>query len=141
MGLRITDKDLQDLVDRINERTGSPMQPWSNGQSNIGNYHIDNAYGGVALARMVNTAGSTERISLGGFDTKRNLYTWMEAYLCGLPDAAPHYSVDDRVRILNNMQNNGDHFSSAIGKALQYADNGNVRRLEQAFPELMEKFK
>lgn len=61
---RITIKDLQCMVDRINTVTGSPMQSWTDGKANVGNYHLDWAYGGVALDRMYNTSGGVSSASV-----------------------------------------------------------------------------
>ena len=47
MAQRITQSDLQNVVDRINSVTNSPMQPWEDGTAQIGNYHLSGAYGGV----------------------------------------------------------------------------------------------
>lgn len=87
---RITQKDLEYLVKRINEVTKSPIRPWgtlakpypANG-ANIGNYHLDYAYGGVKLVRMVSKGGGISLISRDGFGTKRQLYSWMQAFLAG----------------------------------------------------------
>ncbi len=91
---RITQKDLGYLVKRINEVTASPDIPWRrNGRegkrsagftANIGNYHLDYAYGGVKIVRMVNEGGGITDISRNGFGTKRELYNWMQAFLAGL---------------------------------------------------------
>lgn len=91
---RITQKDLEYLVERINKVTGSPTSPYRrNGKkgnrqtgfiANIGNYHLDYAYGGVKLGRMVNEGGGVTNISEMGFGTKRKLYNWMRAYLAGI---------------------------------------------------------
>lgn len=88
---RITQKDLEYLVKRINEVTKSPTEPYTRPtqadnsfKSNIGNYHLDYAYGGVKLVRMVNPHGGITEISDGGFGTRRELYNWMRAFLNGL---------------------------------------------------------
>ena len=85
---RITQKDLEYLVKRINEATNSPetsYQTTSKGyKGNIGNYHLDYAYGGVKLVQMVNYGGGIREISRGGFGTKRELYNWMQAFLSGM---------------------------------------------------------
>ena len=86
---RIRQKDLEYLVDRINEATGSPMSPYTKSENppykaNIGNYHLDYAYGGVKLVRMVNEHGGIQNISRNGFGTKRELYNWMQAFLAGM---------------------------------------------------------
>lgn len=95
---RITQKDLEYLVKRINEVTDSPTEPYTRNEkeddregrinvgftANIGNYHLDYAYGGVKLVRMVNDGGGIEEISRDGFGTKRQLYSWLQAFLAGL---------------------------------------------------------
>ncbi len=91
---RITQKDLEYLVKRINKVTSSPDIPWRrNGRAgkrsagftaNIGNYHLDYAYGGVQLVRMVNVSGGIETISRCCHVPKRELYYWMQAFLAGL---------------------------------------------------------
>jgi len=91
---RITQKDLEYLVKRINEVTNSPATPYTrNGKegkrqpgftANIGNYHLDYAYGGVSLVRMVNVAGGITTISRNCHVPKRELYNWMQAFLVGI---------------------------------------------------------
>ena len=61
---RITEKHLEKLIDRINIVTKNPTTPWTkfkngNIKSNIGNYHLDGAYGGVALHQMINEQDKT----------------------------------------------------------------------------------
>ena len=85
---RITHKDLEFLIDRINKATKSPLAAYTKTdkeyKANIGNYHLDGAYGGVKLVRVCSDGGGIEEISLGGFGTKRELYQWMQAFLAGL---------------------------------------------------------
>ncbi len=85
---RITQKQLENLVDRINKVTKSPATSWTKTtnaglKANICNYYLDYAYGGVKLVRMVNGRGGIEEISCG-YGTKRELYEWMHAFLCGI---------------------------------------------------------
>ena len=97
---RITQKDLEYLVKRINEVTGSPMSSYTQTQKailasenqkyqravvkgNIDNYHLDYAYGGVQLVRMGNESGGIETISRRCHVPKRELYNWMQAFLAG----------------------------------------------------------
>lgn len=86
---RITDRHINALVADINRITGSPAEPYTKGDdghyhANPGNFHLDQAYGGVQLARMVGETGSITVISTTGFGTKRELYNWMTAYIRGL---------------------------------------------------------
>lgn len=87
---RVTDRQLQALVDQINERTGSPARPWrslGDGKgcaANVGNYHIDAGYGGVCLHRMANEAGGVTTPLTYGHVPKRELYGLLRAFLTGL---------------------------------------------------------
>jgi hypothetical protein len=86
---RVTQKDLENIVARINRMTGSPAEPWStldNGQhvSNIGSYCLDHAYGGVALHRIANTAGGVNDVLNIGHVSKRELQGAMFAYIQGI---------------------------------------------------------
>jgi len=85
---RITQKDLETMTERINKATDSPETPYDrtggNISANIGNYHLDYAYGGVKLVRMTNTGGAIRVISDNGYGTKRELYNWMQAFLSGM---------------------------------------------------------
>jgi hypothetical protein len=85
---RITQKQLEYLVERINEATNSPKASYTKTEkghiANIGNYHLDYAYGGVKLERMCNEGGGVNTVSTGGYGTKRELYNWMQAFLSGM---------------------------------------------------------
>lgn len=94
MSERITQKDLEYRVARINEVTNSPMESWTRRgkegarkpgfKANIDNYHLDYAYGGVRLVQHVNKGGGIRVISSTGFGTKRELFNWMDAFLAGI---------------------------------------------------------
>jgi hypothetical protein len=87
--MRITDKDLQAVVDRINRMTKSPMTPYvkrENGsyEAQIANYHLSHAYGGVCLHRMHNESGGVSSPLSCGHIPKRDLYERMHAFVKGL---------------------------------------------------------
>ena len=63
MTTRITDRDLQNLVDRLNNAT-----------KKRNNYLLDHAYGGVKLAKTVPPSTGQTDISRGGYGTKKELY-------------------------------------------------------------------
>lgn len=90
MSDRITNKQLESLVAYINKLTNSPAEPWTrdeNGfRANIGNYHLDGAYGGVNLARMCTDGGGISQPLGGGFRPKRELYDMLTAYIRGLEE-------------------------------------------------------
>lgn len=88
---QITKKDLEAVVNRINLITKSPTESYAklkNGtyKANIGNYHLDGAYGGWCLHRMQNLGGGISTPIGSGYYTKRELYEKMQAYICGLYD-------------------------------------------------------
>jgi hypothetical protein len=92
MSNRVTEKDLQNIVDRINRMTISPMAPYVKDtegkfKAQIGNYHLDHAYGGVSLRRMCNTSGGESDVLMIGHAPKRELQSAMWAYIRGLEDA------------------------------------------------------
>lgn len=84
--MRITEKDLEAVVLRINNITNSPVKPYFDGKAQIGNYHLSHAYGGVSLHRMHNEAGGVTTPLNCGHISKRELYNLMQAYISGLLD-------------------------------------------------------
>lgn len=85
---RVTEKQLQAVVDRINDMTNSPKESYSlNGQgrhtAQIGNYHLSFAYGGVSLHRMVNEGGGVSDVFSSGHMPKRELLELMHAFITG----------------------------------------------------------
>ena len=82
---RITQKDLERLVDRINDFTGNNPKPWDgNCNANIGNYHLSYAYGGVKLHQMVSDGGGVRDVLSTGYTTKRDLFNHLHTFLSGL---------------------------------------------------------
>jgi hypothetical protein len=85
---RITNRDLEGVVGRINRTTGQPETPYTKKKgkllANIGNYHLDWAYGGVKLVQMMSLGGGIRVISNGGYGTKRELYNEMQTFLRGI---------------------------------------------------------
>lgn len=80
---RITRKDLDKLVERLNIVTGNPTTPWVDGKAQVGCYLIESAYGGVKLAQIVSESGAERDVLYTGITTKRNLYNAMYSYLKG----------------------------------------------------------
>ena len=90
---RITIKDLECIVNRLNRMTASPATPYTRDAqgkfvANIGNYHISQAYGGVCLHRMVNTGGGVSDVLMCGHVPRRELQSAMFAYIRGMEE--PH---------------------------------------------------
>jgi hypothetical protein len=86
---RIREVDLENLAEIINKKTGNPLTPYKKDETGkfsaqIGNYHLDYAYGGVALEQMVNIHGGVNSVFGCGYVTKRDLYNRMQAFIAGL---------------------------------------------------------
>ena len=70
MTTRITKAMIQTRLDRINERNGEAMEPYTKDEdgsyrTNVGNYHLEEAYGGCQIVRMANSDGGTNHITYG----------------------------------------------------------------------------
>ncbi len=87
---RITNADLEHLVKRINEATGSPLEPYEKVDGKYipqpGCHHLSWAYGGVCLEKM-HTSGSGVTSVLSGYGTKRELYEKMQSFILGIEAA------------------------------------------------------
>jgi hypothetical protein len=85
---RITEKQLQAVVDRLNRITGSPLEPYAKigdkHAAQIGCYHLSHAYGGVCLHRMYNEGGGVTSPLSTGHISKRELLGLLHAYINGI---------------------------------------------------------
>jgi hypothetical protein len=86
---RISEAALQSVVDRINRTMGTPLTPYTRDESgkfaaNVGNYHLDGAYGGWALHQMGSESGGIRDVLRSGHVPKRDLYNQMCAFLEGV---------------------------------------------------------
>lgn len=91
--MRITQKDLEAVVKRINLITDSPLETYTRkklddgrftSKANIGNYHLSYAYGGVCLHRIDNESGGVSVPINSGYVSKRELYNLMQVFISGL---------------------------------------------------------
>ena len=80
MDIRITDKDLQKLVNLINDLKGFKDVKYNT----VGAYIIHFSYGGVSLAQVINNGGGVIDISQGGYGTRKELYIFLKGFLSGL---------------------------------------------------------
>jgi len=89
---RVTDSQLNAVVNRLNNLTGSPIEPYSRTPdgivANIGNFHLDYAYGMVRLVRMHNANGGINVVTQYG--TKRKCLEEMHAFESGYVAALAH---------------------------------------------------
>ena len=81
---RVTEKQLQSVVDRLNRITGSPLAPYVGREAQIGNYHLSHAYGGVCLHRMYNAGGGVTSPLSTGHIPKRELLGLLHAFINGI---------------------------------------------------------
>ena len=86
---RVTEKQLEYKVKLINQLTNSPLEPYTKNdqgqyKSNVGNYHLSYAYGGVQLHKMCNNGGGVSTPLNTGYTTKRELYTALNSFIVGL---------------------------------------------------------
>lgn len=89
MSQRISKRDLERLVERINQLTKSPLTSYTKKKSgrykaNVGNYRLDGAYGGWTLHRMDNEFGGVQDVLRCGHVSKRELYYQLHAFISGL---------------------------------------------------------
>lgn len=88
---RITEKHLQAICDRINRMTGNPLTPYAKTdaghKANIGNYHLDYAYGGASLHQMRSEGGAVKDIFRCGHIPKKELANKMWAFIDGIETA------------------------------------------------------
>jgi hypothetical protein len=81
---RITEKQLQAVIDRLNRITNSPAAPYIDGKAQVGNYHLSHAYGGVCLHRMHNENGGVSSPLSVGHVSKRELAGLLYAFIAGI---------------------------------------------------------
>ena len=88
MSKRTTLKDLENIISRINSMTGSPPETWTKVdgklRSNVGNYHLNGAYGGWRLDRIVNESGAVDDVLQVGYVSKPELKRLLFAFINGL---------------------------------------------------------
>ena len=85
LDMRITEKDLNAVVNRLNSVTGQPktygIKNGKEFKTNIGHYCLDAAYGGWKLVQVVNEGGGIKEITQSGFTSKKNLYYEIQAII------------------------------------------------------------
>lgn len=88
MSNRITERQLQAVVDRINRETKKPNEPYTlvggEYKANPGNYHLSQQYGGNSLHQMLAGDGGVRDVFGCGHMPKRELFDLMHAFLAGL---------------------------------------------------------
>ncbi len=84
--MRVSEKELRGLINRLNKETGSPVEyrdPVTT-DTNVGHFTLDCAYGGYSLNRISNKQGGVTDRYCYGRHTKVELYDRIGALLQGL---------------------------------------------------------
>ena len=79
---RITQKDVDCQLKRLNDLTNNPTSTWENGKHTIGNIHTVGQYGYTTIMQTVNDGGGTRDFAAGL--TKREAYQWIRAAIEGI---------------------------------------------------------
>lgn len=87
---KLTKRDRLDaMVLRLNQRLGLPIEPWfqnvtGGNRANIGNIHLDSAYGGLKLEQMMNDAGGVRTVGSDLRHTPKEMAMVLRAMLDAL---------------------------------------------------------
>ena len=79
--MRITQKDLEGRVERINTLLNMANEPYRKTGKTQEAFYIDYANGGVALNKMLSSGGAIDIISRC---SKKELYHRMQAFIAGV---------------------------------------------------------
>jgi len=87
MAFRVRMKDLEMLVDQLNNGLNRPAAPYTKIEGGgykpaIGNFHLSAAYGGYALYMVANERGGVVDVFNVGHIPKRELYDRINSYNC-----------------------------------------------------------
>lgn len=82
--MRVTERDLDNVVLRLNLLTNSPAEYFNEERkTNIRHFCLDYAYGGVQLQRVTNHSGGVSTVFNCGYTTKKELYSLIHAFIDG----------------------------------------------------------
>ena len=80
--IRITNKDVDFQLERLNKLTNNPTEYWTDNKANIGNIHTRGEYGYTSIMQTVNEGGGVTDLASGL--TKREAYQWLRAAIAGI---------------------------------------------------------
>lgn len=100
MSERITESQIERLVDNINKATGSPMEASTEGRPgmNVGHHMLAGAYGGWKLERIDSDGGGVTDPLGTGYVSRRELYGVLRGYLAGIREGKR--TMEDQTRAL-----------------------------------------
>ena len=79
---RITNKDVEFQLERLNKLTNNPIEYWTDKKANIGNIHTRGQYGYISIMQTVNEGGGVTDLASGL--TKSEAYQWLRAAIAGI---------------------------------------------------------
>ena len=86
--MRITNKHLELQIERLNQVTNAPENPWTRADgkltANIGSHYLSQSDGGVCVHRMMNTGGGVDTPVFYGHTPKRELFDRLVSYIAGI---------------------------------------------------------
>lgn len=99
----ITIAHLRRQCERLNKLTGQPIEPYIRNDdgrlvAQVGNYHLSQAYGGVALHQMVADNGAIRDVLNTGHCPKREIYYRIVAFIEGMATAKGDRPIVERIR-------------------------------------------
>jgi hypothetical protein len=88
MTYRITVKDLENGIGRLNRLAGTPQTPYTKNKAgkfiaNAGNYHLSGAYGGYMVQQMCNEGTGCTTPITADHVPKRECYETLHAFING----------------------------------------------------------
>lgn len=93
--MRIKEKDLEMLIDRVNKEMDFPEKPYIETDKGYEpapeNIHLDFAYGGVSVEQMLKSSG-VEKV-LHGYHTKKEAHLFLQGLVKGIELAKNKFAV------------------------------------------------
>lgn len=85
---RITQKQMQALLDRLNTIAGTPLTTFDPDRTearwNVGNFHLDSAYNGFCLMQVVSPRGAVENVLGTAYAPLSQTYRDTQIFIRGL---------------------------------------------------------
>ncbi len=78
---RVTAKQLDGAMEWLNQYLELPVRSWVDGKAQIGNLHLDGAYGGWRIVQHMTDGGGIREISPRG--SRREIFDYAHAMLKG----------------------------------------------------------
>ena len=78
---RVTAKQLDGAMEWLNQYFELPTESWKDGKAQIGNLHLDGAYGGWRIVQHMTDGGGIREISPRG--SRREIFDYAHAMLKG----------------------------------------------------------